>query len=72
MLVERHRQVTVFQKVKHLIVLSQGGPTLEIYPGSILHGEKVYGQLPGDPSERFHSETFSAESPGAAEAATPA
>ena len=50
--------------------LQQGGPAREIYPGSIWYGEEVCGQLPGDLSERFHSETFSAGSPSAAGAAT--
>ena len=51
---------------KNLIDLPLGGPTPAIYPGSIWYGEKVFGQLPGDLSERFHSESFSAGLPGAA------
>ena len=62
--VERHRQVSMSQEVKSLIDLPQGGPTPEIYPGSIWYGEKVHGQLPGELIERFHSESFSAGSPG--------
>ena len=72
MSVEIHRQVSMSQEVKNLIDLPQGGPTPETYPGSVWYGEKVNDQLPGDLSERFHSESFRAGSPGAAEAATPA
>ena len=56
--VDKQRQVTTFQKVQESIVLPQDCSTPEIYPGSTLYGEKVYGQLPCYLSERFHGENL--------------